>query len=352
MRRRRRDRLAPRVGRRCDERARIGLVLVRLQHVGRQPVLAAHGGDLGGGLAGQRGRRRAQRVVVGVPARHVAGQRDRVGLGGGRPGRADRRRGAGAEPERQRERLPRGRVDLRGQRDVAIAGRLVLVRQPVAGVELAEPVAGRPGEPGRGGQERPAAGQRPVAGGRERARAGGRVGVGGDQRCGGRVDRGVVGARVGGSAAAGIVEVRVVAHVHLQVPEVRTAARQRHHPAAHDHAVASRVGQVVGHELEPVPCVGARHLAHHAAAVRGADRVGHVPFLQVGESFPVGDHELDGLDVRALDARVVDVGQHAASDREPHLGGRVAGGAEAILARLVQVGLGSGAAWRGPGHGR
>jgi hypothetical protein len=53
---------------------------------------------------------------------------------------------------------------------------------------------------------------------------------------------------------------------------------------------------------------------------------------------PSGDDVLQRLDVRVVDRRVVDVAEHAVRDREPHLRRRVACGAEAVLARQVEVG--------------
>ena len=120
--------------------------------------------------------------------------------------------------------------------------------------------------------------------------------------------------------------------------------------AAHDDAGGGRVGDVVRDDLEPVLGVGARHLAHHAAAIRGADRVGHVPLLQVGEGLPVGDDVLQRVDVRALDRRIVRIGQHAVGHREPHLRGGVPRGAEAVFAGHVQIGLRARASWRRTGR--
>ena len=193
MRRGGRDRLTPGVGRRGDEGAQVGLVLIGLQHVGGQPVLGSHRGVGGGGQPGQRRRRLLQGAVVAAPSRDVPCERAGERLGGGLAGRRDRRVVAGPEPEGEGERLPRSRVDQRGQRDVAVLRRLVLIGQRVAGIKLAEAVAGGADEPGGFGEERLAGGERPVHGGRERPRTGRRRGVGGYQRRRGRVDRGVIG---------------------------------------------------------------------------------------------------------------------------------------------------------------
>jgi len=137
-----RDRLAPGVGRRGDERSRVGLVLIGLEHVGGQPVLAAHRGVGGGGESGQGVRRLVQRAVVTVPSRQVLLERVPERLDARPFGQINSRDGGGPETERQGERRSRRRIDQRRQCDVAVLGRLVLAGQRVADVELAEAVAG------------------------------------------------------------------------------------------------------------------------------------------------------------------------------------------------------------------
>ena len=117
------------------------------------------------------------------------------------------------------------------------------------------------------------------------------------------------------------------------------AGRGRHELDRHEHRVPGGVGDVLG--LDPVLAAlrrrrdGARHAGRVGLRLH---RVGHVARLQVGERRPVGDDVLERLDVRVVDRRVVDVAEHAVRDRVPDLRGRVAGGAEAVLARQAEVG--------------
>src|SRR5690349_6458204 len=72
----------------------------------------------------------------------------------------------------------------------------------------------------------------------------------------------------------------------------------------------SRAGSDVSRG-EPVAVrrVGRGHRARHPGRV-GADRVGHVPGLQVGEAGPVADDVLQRGDVGVVDRRLIGVGQH------------------------------------------
>ena len=106
----------------------------------------------------------------------------------------------------------------------------------------------------------------------------------------------------------------------------------------HQDRVGARVGHVVGDDPVLPARRRARDPAGHAAAVQRPDRRGHVPRLEIREGRAVGDDVLERLDVRVVDRRVVDVAQHAVRDREPHLRRRVARGAQAVLAREVEVG--------------
>ena len=105
-----------------------------------------------------------------------------------------------------------------------------------------------------------------------------------------------------------------------------------------DDAVPARVGEVVGDQRVLAVLGGAGDPAGHPGVVESADGVGRVAGLQVGERRAVGDDVLQGLDVGVVDRRVVDVGQHAVRDGEPHLRRGVAGGAETVLAGQVEVG--------------
>ena len=149
--------------------------------------------------------------------------------------------------------------------------------------------------------------------------------------------RAVVGAAVGGggaAAAAVAVERRVVADVQ---PVVGQAALQRHELRADEDRRARRVGRVVGDDLV-APALGRRgHAACQRAVVGRLDRVGGVARLQVGEARSVADEVLQRLDVGVVVGREVDVAEHAVGDREPHLRGRVARRAHAVLAREVEV---------------
>ena len=84
--------------------------------------------------------------------------------------------------------------------------------------------------------------------------------------------------------------------------------------------------------------VGRDHRAGHAGRV-GIEPVGHVTRLQVREAVAVGDQVLQGVDVRRIDGRPVDVGEHAVGDREPHLRAGVARRADAVLACEIEIAL-------------
>ena len=146
-----------------------------------------------------------------------------------------------------------------------------------------------------------------------------------------------VGAAVPGSASAVAVHRRIEAEVEPQVARrlpLVDGGREHH---VHQDRVRGRVGDVVRDDPVLAARGRARDLAGHAAPVERPDGRGHVPRLEVGERRAVGDDVLQGLDVRVVDRRVVDVAQHAAGDGEPHLRGGVARGAEAVLAREVEV---------------
>ena len=161
------------------------------------------------------------------------------------------------------------------------------------------------------------------------------------------VHRGGVGAAVAGTATAVAVDRRVEADVE---PVARIARLELD---AHQHRVPVRVGDVPG--LDPVaPALRRRRdLADHASGVVNRPHgVGHVARLQVGEGRSVGDDVLERLEVRVVDGRVVDVAQDAVRDRVPDLRARVPRGAEAVLAREVEVRERAGAAGRaGDGGG-
>ena len=319
------DGLAPRRRETRDDRAREGLVLRRLDHV-RADVI---------GLGRLIVRRRHERaVVIGPPAEVAALQ-----LVEPRPerslGRADGLSLRGAEAERKRHRPIAAKVDLRRLHDVAAGGVRGQGRQRVCGVELHETVAGRAGETALRLRERPVQrnGDRlrvvPVRGTRRRH------GVEGDEdavpgRC---VDRRAVGAAVVRAAAAVPVHGRVEADVEGERP----AAAQALEADPHHDGVPVRVGHVVGDD--PVAATRRRrsHPARHPSRVERRDRIRHVPRLQVGERGTVGDDVLQRFDVGVVGGRVVNVAEDAACDRVPDLRGRVAGGAETILPRQVEV---------------
>ena len=206
----------------------------------------------------------------------------------------------------------------------------------MSGVQLDETVARLAHEAALLGQERPVRGQRPeqrdpvvtVDG------LAADAGVGRDQCRGGRVHGGRVGTPVVRTAAAVPVDGGVVADVQ---PVVARRALQGLQPAAHDHAVASRIGDVLGEDAIPAAPGGAGHEAGHTALVRRPDRVGRVPRLEVGEGGAVGDDVLERLHVGVVDGRAVDVGEDAVGHREPDLRGLVARGANAVLPRQVEV---------------
>ena len=158
--------------------------------------------------------------------------------------------------------------------------------------------------------------------------------------------RGVSQRRVGAAVAAAAAAVAVHRRVEAQV-EPEQVRRFRHERDLHQQRVPRRVGDVLGGDLVLAALGGRRDPAAHASAAGGrGDGVGRVAALDVGERLAVGDDVPQRLDVGVVDRRVVDVTQDAACDGEPDLGGRVPRGAEAVLAREVEVGERTGGALR------
>ena len=331
-----RDRLPPGRGETRHDRAGEGLVLGGLEHVRAHVVLVREPLPLGGReTAEPLGSRLVQRLVVALPALLVRVERlvERPGERGRR--RRDRRGLGGAEAER--EHRPAVLPDRHARRldDVSAQRFGIGPRQAMRCIQLHEPVARRADEAARGlGQgavERRVDRLRVVAVRRIRRR----VRVGGDEHRvpGGVVDRRRVGAAVARPAAAVAVHGRVEAHVE---PVARLLGVD---PDPHQHRVPGRIGEVL--RLDPVLAAlgSCGHPAGHATCLGNRlDGVGHVARLEVGERRAVGDDVLERLDVRVVDRRVVDVAEDAVRDRVPDLGGRVAGGAEAVLTRQAEVG--------------
>ncbi len=334
-----RGRLPPRRGEARDDRAGEGLVLGRLEHV-RARVVLAEQRQPAGQRDSRRPRRQAQRRVVAEPTQLVAeaGEHERRAERAccGLHGRALRR----PEPERDREggALAVAERFTRRLHEVPEARVGVPVDERVRGVELAQPVTRGAGEPVRHLAER----RRRVECRVHRLRVVAVRGVGrGDgirrhqHRMAGRlVDRAGVRAAVAGPATAVAVDGRVEAQIE---PVAGQRARQRLERRPHHDRVANRIGEVVGLDLVLAALCGRRDAAFHTACVERPDGVRHVAGLQVGERGAVGDDVLQRLDVRVVDGRVVDVAEDAVRDRVPDLGGRVAGGSEAVLARQVEV---------------
>ena len=165
-------------------------------------------------------------------------------------------------------------------------------------------------------------------------RVGRRDGVVRDEhRMSGRgVDRRGVAAAVPLAAATVPVDRRVEAHVEA------VARILRREGDVHQHRVAARVGDVVGRDPILAALGRGRHPAGHASGVgQRLGRVGHVARLEVSKGRPVAHLVLQRLDVGVVDRRVIRVAQDAVRDRVPDLRGRVARGAEAVLAREIEV---------------
>ncbi len=229
------------------------------------------------------------------------------------------------------------RCDADGLLDVAAGGGLRRGAERVDAVELRDRIARGSDETAAHRRERLVCpqGEERGDGVRRAIRLAGGVRVVGDRhgRSGRGVDDGVVCAAVRGAAAPVAAGVRIQPQVQRVVA---CALRQRNVRRVHDDTVAGRVGEVGGDE--PV-CAALRRRGHRAAHPGrvGGDRVGRVTFLQVGETRTVGDQVLHRLDVGRIHCRRVHVAQDAVRHREPDLGAGVAGGADAVLARLALV---------------
>ncbi len=149
--------------------------------------------------------------------------------------------------------------------------------------------------------------------------------------------RGVGQRRVGASVPAAAAPVSVHRGIEAQV-EPKPVRHARLERDVHQQGVACGVGDVVGGELPLAVPGGCRNATRHASAAgKRCDRVRRVAPLHVGERRAVGDDVPQRLDVRVVDRRVVDVAEDAAGHRVPDLRGRVPRGAEAVLAREVEV---------------
>ncbi len=224
-------------------------------------------------------------------------------------------------------------------------------REGVARVELVQAVARLPGEAVGHLRER----ARGVQGAEHRLRVVpvGRVRlrdrVRADQKrvaAGGR-DVAAVGAAVAAPAAAVAVERRVEADVEVVV--ARRAA-QGLEARAQEHGRAAWVGEVIGDDPVAAALRRRRDPARQRAVVEGAHRVGHIAGLEVGERRAVGDDVLQRLVLGRVVRGVVDVAEHAVGDREPDLRRPVARGADAVLAREVEVRECARAVGGGPGR--
>ena len=338
-----RHRLSPRVGRRRHERADVRLVLGGLDHVGRQPVGPVQRSVLARGESGEAPRWAAQAGVVAAPARDVPLECPPKRLNGAGVRGRDRPAGVWREAQCQRERPARRHLDPGSLHDIPVGRRAVAVDETVVGIELAQAVAGAADEPTGLSQERVICQECADDGRRERTLRG--LCVRRDERRRSRVDGGVVRTAIGLATAARVVDRRVVSDVDLEVPDRACVAVRRHQPRMDDDAVTRRVGDVVADQPEVVSAVGARHPADHAAAIRRADHIGHVPLLQRGERSSVGHDVLDGAHVGVLDRRAEHVRQHAIGDREPNRRPGIARRPEAVLAGRVQIGGGARATW-------
>ena len=325
------DRLPPRAGQRGHERTGEGLVLTRLQHIGAEVV----------GAQVRRGRapgRVVQPGVVAQPAGQVADRGAAEGVahrGGGRgPGTV-----LGASEAQAEGDVVAPRRDVRGGHDVSVRRADPARGQGVRGVELGEPV-------GRGAG---VADRRRAQGRRVQGHEGGHrvVAVGGLTDDPGVTDDGhAAGHHAGVRTTVGRAPTAVAVDVGVQAHEQLQAGRRAHRGVHHD-GVADGVGQVAGGQSVMVRRAGGHDGALHAGGV-GVHGVGGVALLQVGERPPVGDHVLHRLDVRVVDGRFVDVGQHAPGHGEPDLGPGAAGRADALLAGQVEAGE----LPRGAGRGR
>ncbi len=205
-------------------------------------------------------------------------------------------------------------------------------------VELGQPVAGGSREAVRDLRERFRGVQRDrdrlgvvaVRGVRRRHR------VGRDEHVvtGRGVDRSGVGAAVATPAAAVAVDGGIEAHVE---PVAARRTDERLERRAHEDGVPPRIGDEVGHEPVLAALRRRRDAAGHPAPIQRGDGVRHVACLEIGERRAVGDDVLERFDVRVVGGRVVDVAQDAVRDRVPGLGRPVAGRAETVLARQVEV---------------
>ena len=310
---------------RLDDRAGERLVLGRLEHVRAEVVLVGQLVDRRLAEPRQLLRRLVQRVVVFLPALVVVLER-LVELRGERAlGCADGFGLGGAEAERERRGASAADHDARVLDDVPVGD----VR-----VRAADRVVGRADEAARTVRELAVQGREDRLGvvAVRRVRRGVRV-VRDEHRVAGRgVDRRGVAAAVPLPAAAVAVHRGVEAHVEL----VRRVLRDEGH--MHEHRVAARVGQVVGDDPVLAALRGRRDPACHPAGVgQRLRRVRRVPRLQVGERRAVAHLVLQRLDVSVVDRRVVRVAEDAVRDRVPDLRGPVTRGAQAVLAREVEV---------------
>ena len=268
----------PRHAGRGDRGTAVGLVLGRRQHHQRLLVQAPHVLRLAHGA-----RRPAHRLQVVRPAARVAPRRRLEAPARGRRACGSR---VGPEADRQRQVAPVHAVEPRLRRLHDVAGRRRVVRGvEVAVLEVGARVAGRTGVTAGGAPQS-----------RRRAdRRGHRV-VERHQRGRPREPEVVV---------AVVAGRRVGDHEQLQ-----RAAGERAEAHAGQHRCASRVGDPG--RLEP-PAGPARDLP---VGERARDRL-HAP--APGQlTAAVGDHELEVAQARGREVRVVDLGQLALPEREPH----------------------------------
>ncbi len=347
------DRLPPRRGERGRDGAGERLVLGRLDVIRAEVVLRQDRVPVGARHPAARAPRRDQAGVIAVPAPTVRGV-ERAGNGAERPARGRDGRGRVApEAEREVERAVGAEVDLGGLHEVAVVGRRERRGERVAGVELVQAVARLPGEAVGHLRERPRGvqgaedGLRVVAVGRVRLRD--RIRADEQRVARGGRDVPAVGAAVAVPAAPVAVERRVEADVEAVVA---CRAAQRLEARAQEHGRTAGVGEVVGDDPVAAALRRRRDPARERAVVEGADRVGHVAGLEIRERRAVGDDVLQRLVLGRVVRRVVDVAQHAVGDGEPDLRRPVARGADAVLARQVEVRERAGTVGRGPGrHG-
>jgi hypothetical protein len=296
----------PRHRRRRDPAAAVGLVLQRGHYHQRHVV---------GRLQARHAPRAFEAAEVVVPAVRVPLGRRVEARARGTPRRADRGVARPAESERQRQAPPGAHARQRqqdGLDDVpGLRRRAVAPVHPVVVLQARPSVAGAQVAAGNLARRRPD---------HQRARV---AVVEGDERIAGPLAPVVV---------AVVGQRRVVERVKLVGP-----SGERLEDDVDEHGGARRVRHV-GLGNPPAPGTRPAHLpVRQAAPIHEPHLVHRVLALALGERPAVGDGELQITDARGPEVGVVDLGQIAVVEREPHLAGERGGGPEAVLVALRPV---------------